>query len=338
MSALSPLWISEAEVVVLMDLGEAIDALEAGLRLQADGAAANMSKTHVSWDGGNTLHAIGAAFEGANIIGTKSWAHTHGGATPLLLLWDAESGALLAIVEAFAMGQMRTGAMSGVATRWMSARDADCFALFGTGKQSLAQLAAAAAVRSLRTVRIWGRDKAKRSSFVERAKELGYDFAIETPDSLEQAADGASILTLATRAREPFLTASMVARGAHINAIGAITPEREEFTQDILTRSQLTAADDPIAARKLSREFGRFYADDDARWTDVQAISALVAGGLPRPADTDLSVFKAMGMGVSDLALGIDIYRRARARNLGRQFDQPRRSAARLGKTLGGKR
>src|SRR5678815_2410674 len=104
----APLWITESDVVAMMHLGQAIDALEAGLKLQASGGAQNMTKTHVTWGGAHTLHAIGATYEGAGVVGTKTWAHTEGGATPLVILWDAHSGALSAIIEAFALGQMRT--------------------------------------------------------------------------------------------------------------------------------------------------------------------------------------------------------------------------------------
>ena len=75
-------WISEAEVCSLLTLREAIDALEAGLRLEAKGAARNMRKTLATFGGGGTLHAIGAIYEGQNLVGTKTWAHTAGGATP----------------------------------------------------------------------------------------------------------------------------------------------------------------------------------------------------------------------------------------------------------------
>ncbi len=109
-----PLWISEAEVVAALHLGEAIDALERCLPLEADGQACSMAKTHATWGGGHTLHAIGAVMEGAGVVGTKSWAHTGGGATPLLLLWGTESGELLAVIEAFALGQMRTGGIAGL--------------------------------------------------------------------------------------------------------------------------------------------------------------------------------------------------------------------------------
>jgi len=142
-----PIWITEAEVVRLLDMGEAIAALEKGLALEAQGNARNMVKTHAIWGDGHTLHAVGALFPETGFVGTKTWAHTEGGATPLLILFDSHDGSLAAIIEAFALGQMRTGGISGVATRWMAAEHADDMALIGTGKQALTQLAAVAAVR-----------------------------------------------------------------------------------------------------------------------------------------------------------------------------------------------
>src|SRR3954452_12405361 len=104
MSAVAPVWLTEADVVQLLDLPQAIDALEAGLRIQAAGGATNMAKTHLGWGQGSTLHALGAAFAEADVVATKTWAHTEGGATPLLVLWDASTGSLLAVIEAFALG------------------------------------------------------------------------------------------------------------------------------------------------------------------------------------------------------------------------------------------
>ena len=162
------LWVTESDVVSLMDMPAAIRALEAGLRSEASGAAANMAKTHVEWGGHSTLHAIGAAFPEDGIVGTKTWAHTPGGATPLIILYTSETGALLAIVEAFALGQLRTGAASGLATRILAADGADELAIVGTGKQALTQIAAVHAVRPLRRVRVFGRDTSRRRAFVER--------------------------------------------------------------------------------------------------------------------------------------------------------------------------
>src|SRR5262249_51866462 len=148
----SPIWITEQDVVSLMDMPGAIRALETGLRAEARGAAANMTKPHAAWISGGapaTAHAIGAAFPDAGIVGTKTWAHTPGGATPLLILYDSGTGALRSIVEAFALGQMRTGSASGLATRLLAAEDATELAIVGTGKQMLTQVAAVGAVRRL---------------------------------------------------------------------------------------------------------------------------------------------------------------------------------------------
>src|SRR5437660_4259888 len=161
----SPVWISEADVVSLMDMGEALKALEKGLLAEAGGNAENMVKTHVAWGNGSTLHAIGAVFPKDGFAGTKTWTHTEGGATPLLILFDSENGSLLAIIEAFALGQMRTASASGLAAQRLAARNADDFAIIGTGKQALSQVAAVVAVRPIKRIRAFGRNEERRAKF-----------------------------------------------------------------------------------------------------------------------------------------------------------------------------
>lgn len=235
-AASTPVWISEQQIVSLMNLSGAIEALEAGLAQQASGAARNMGKTHVAW-GHSNLHAIGAAFQDAGIVGTKTWAHTEGGACPLLILFDSANGQLKAILEAFALGQMRTGGISGVATKWLARPDADVLALIGTGKQALAQLAAVAAVRRLKLVRVYSPTPDKRRAFVERAREK-FDIEIVEASSVEAAVADAPIVTTVTRATEAFLPASALAYGTHVNAVGAITEERIELADDVFAAAR----------------------------------------------------------------------------------------------------
>src|SRR5256885_15231270 len=123
-----------------------------------------MAKAHQIWGGHHTLHAIGAVVEGANIVGTKTWAHTAGGATPLVTLWNSDTGRLEAIIEAFALGQMRTGGISGVATMHMAAGAADELAIVGTGKQAMTQVMAIAAVRPLKRIRVFSPTPANRAA------------------------------------------------------------------------------------------------------------------------------------------------------------------------------
>ena len=323
------IWITESDVVSLMDMPAAIRALEAGLRSEASGAAANMAKTHVEWGGHSTLHAIGAAFPEEGIVGTKTWAHTPGGATPLIILYDSETGALLAIVEAFALGQLRTGAASGLATRILAADGADELAIVGTGKQALTQIAAVHAVRPLRRVRVFGRDTSRRRAFVERVRdELALD-AVEA-ENVADAVRGAPIVTAVTRAREPFLTAAMVARGAHVNAVGAIVPAGAEVTANLLARCTRIVADSPAQARRLSRELIDFFGHDDAAWKNVRRLADVVANGERRAPTDDLTLFKSLGMGISDLSLAIEVERAARRAGMGRPIEAPVRAMPRL--------
>src|SRR5687767_13309552 len=147
-----PLWLTEQDVVELIDLRDAIAALENALREEAAGAATNMTKTLLQYGKAN-LHAIGGKLGG--LVGTKTWAHTEGGTCPLLLLWDAGDGQLVAVIEAFALGNMRTGGISGVATDWMASRDARSLAIIGTGKQGLSQVGAVLAVRPIEELRVF---------------------------------------------------------------------------------------------------------------------------------------------------------------------------------------
>lgn len=323
-------WITEADVVELISLRDVIPALEQGLAQENTGKAINMSKTHASWNQHkSTLHAIGAVMQGNEIVGTKTWAHTPGGACPLLILFSAGTGALVAVIEAFALGQMRTAGISGVATRWMAAEDADDMALIGTGKQALAQVAGVYAVRQLKRLRVFSPNRENRETFITRARKQ-FPFEIVNANSAQQAVDGADIVTLVSRAREPFLAAGMLTRGCHINAVGAITPERQEFRQDVFGRSDIIAADSVDSVRRLSSEFIEQYGSDDAGWGTVQPLSSLVAKATGRPEDTDLSLFKAMGMGLSDLSLGVEILARAHAAGIGRPVPLPVKVPARL--------
>lgn len=323
------MWISEADVVSLMSLGDAINALERGLLAEARGDARNMVKTHVTWGKGSTLHAIGAVFAEDGFVGTKTWAHTEGGATPLLILFDSGDGSLRAVIEAFALGQMRTGAATGVATRRLAAEGADELAIIGAGKQAAAQIAAVVAVRPIRRIRVFGRNEERRARVVAWARR---EFGVEViaADSIAEAVADAPIINLVTRATEPILFAGMVSRGAHINAVGAITPERAEIARDTLERCDQVVVDTIPSAQNLSRELIERFGAAASGWEQVKSLASVVAAGKPRPANDDLTLFKSMGMGISDLALGIDLYHRAAQLGLGRGFERPQEVAPRL--------
>lgn len=305
-----PIWITEEEVVALVDLADAIDAVETGFRSQAAGTATAMTKTHASWGDGHTLHAIGAVDEVLDLAAAKSWAHSSRGATPLLVLWDAATGGIRAIVEAFALGQLRTGAVSGVATRWIAAPDASRLAVIGSGRQALPQAAAVLAVRPIVDVRVYSPTAAHRDALVAQLRELAPQCAIDASSSVAEAVASAAVITTVTRAREPFLAASMVGPATHVNAVGAITPERRELRAELVAAARLVAADDVGAARRLAAEL----ADVDR----LIGLGDVVAGTSRSDRGEAPTIFKAMGTGLADLAVGALVLERAAAAGLGR--------------------
>jgi ornithine cyclodeaminase len=310
-----------------MDLKQAIAALEGALREEARGEARNMTKTLLQY-GKNNLHAIGAKL--GMLVGTKTWTHTQGGTSPLLLLWSAEDGSLVAVIEAFALGNMRTGGISGVAADWMAKEDAKVMGIAGTGKQSLAQVGAMLAVRPIERLQVYSPRQESREEFAKKVRE---EFGVETAvcASAAEACKGAHIVTLVTRAAQPFLKADMLDRGAHLNAVGAIAPDREEFAQDVFDRTTRVAVDNLPGVQQLSREFMNRYASKG--WDEVVPLSKLIASGQKRSDADDVSLFKAMGMGISDLALGAELLLRARERGVGRALPQPKKVKPRLAAT-----
>jgi len=318
-----PLWISESDVVSLMNLGDAIEALERGLLREGEGKAQNMLKTHVAW-GGSTLHAIGAVFAADGFAGTKTWAHTEGGATPLLILFDSNTGALKAIIEAFAFGQMRTAGASALATRWLAAEDADELGIIGAGKQAISQVAAVMAVRPIKRVRVFSRDAQRRAAFASRVSEEFQTRAVAA-SSIAEAVHAAPIITVVTRAAEPILHGEMVVPGAHINAVGAIVPSKAEIARDVLSRCNQIVVDSVPSAQKLAKELIDYLGPYQANWRRVRSLAEVVSARLQRDSGDDITLFKSLGMGISDLALGIELYRKAVQAGVGRSLPHPQK-------------
>lgn len=309
----APLWITEADVTSLMALPDAIAALERSLRLEAQGQAASMPKTHLMVGSNDALHAIGASLAGVGLCGTKTWVNVGGKSQTVLALFSLVDGALRAVIEATALGQTRTAAMTGVGTARLAPPDADELAVIGSGKQALPQVAACAAVRKLKHVRVFSRRPEARDAFADAVRrELG--LRVTAAASLEDTVRDAPIVTLITNATAPFFNSALAARGAHINAMGAIVPARAEFAQDIFARCSVVAVDHVASVRELSSEFRQRFGEDEAAWRMVQPISRLIADNATRPAGSDLTLFKAMGMGLSDLALAAEILARVERR------------------------
>ena len=310
------LWLTERDVIDLVSLNDAIEALSQGLLLDGKGEAANVDKALGTWNGTSSMHALGSMMPRKGYIGFKTWANTPKGATAIFSLFAAENGQLLAMMEAGALGQMRTAGISGLATLALADPLADDMALIGTGAQALMQVAAIAATRRLKRLRVFSPSPDNRSAFVSRAR-AAFQFDVIDCGSLDDAVRGASIVTLITRAKSPFISAALIAAGAHLNAAGAILPGNAEFHQDVFERASLIVVDSLPNARKASTEFIERFGTDGAGWEGVNTLGSVLANKISRPEGTDITLFKPMGMGLSDLSVALIAYERARASGVG---------------------
>ncbi|AZY48208.1 ornithine cyclodeaminase family protein [Bordetella avium] len=313
-------YLSEADVVGVLDMPRAIDALADTLALQGQGQARNVPKALATWGEGSSMHALGSVMTGeGGVCGFKTWVHTRQGGGSVFTLFDASRGTLLAVIEARALGMLRTAAITGLATRTLAPQAPRHAALIGTGPQAVTQLAALAAVRTPQSVRVYSPTPEKREAFVRQAQGR-YGFAVEAAGSLEQALEGAEIVTLITRAEQPFVDAQALRDCRHLNAVGAILPARAEFAQDVFERADLVVVDDLENARRGSRELRERYGAGAEPWQGVEVLSDLLARGQGRAPDARLTIFKGMGMGLSDLALARVVYQAACERDLGQRL------------------
>lgn len=309
----SAIWLGENDVSSLVSLQDTIDALESGLRALGGGDGFNIAKALGSFGTASSMHSLGSALPGVGFCGYKNWINTPQGAKALYILFDAAQGRLLAIMEANVLGQLRTSAMTGLGTKWLARPGISDMALIGSGRQALAQVAAVHLVRPLSRLRVWSPTAEKRKAFCE-AVRAQFDFEVVEAETLRDATAGAPLVTVVTRAREPFLKAGDLDSGTHFNAVGAILPANAEFHQDVFERVGFIAVDDVPAVRKASREFIDYFDQGAGKgdWERVHPLSAVIAGDKRPAADSDLTLFKSMGMGISDLSVAMLAYKRAR--------------------------
>jgi len=325
----SVIWISNQEVAQLVSLEDAIEALEAGLAMQGRGDAKNVTKALGTWGDGSSMHALGSMFPGDGYVGFKTWANTKKGAYALFELFDSNSGQLLACIESALLGQLRTSSISGLATRYLAKADADEMALIGTGHSALMQAVAIAAVRPLKRLRVFSPTAENRKAFVADAASQ-FAFEVVEAGSVREATQGAPIVTIMTRARQPFFSAADLDRGSHLNAVGAILPAFGELNDDVFDRASMVVVDSLDNAKLASFEFRKHYgADGGPAWNGVQELCNVIAAGTKRPADADVTLFKSLGMGISDLSVAKMVYERATAQGIGREIPRPARTKAR---------
>lgn len=312
------LHINEAEVKSLLTMPLAMEAVETISKRQAAGEVLVHPRRRFELPGGAFFHHMAAADVTENLVATKQYTYVGGKLKFVVSLFSTESGDLLALIEADVMGQMRTGAASGVATKYLARPDARTAAIIGTGVQARTQLEGVAAARQLERVRVYGRDVARREQFArEMSANLG--IKVEPAASAAEATADAAIVCTATTASQAVVNAGSIAPGTHINAIGANHMKKRELDAETVAKCDRIFVDSIEQSRQEAGDLVLGFAGHEKRWDGVRELSSLVAGicqGRTEPGQ--ITLFKSNGIAAWDLAAAVSVYRLAKERGLGR--------------------
>ena len=312
------LHISEAEVQQLLTMPMALEAVEEISRKEAAGDVIVHPRRRFELHSGGFFHYMAAADYAVGFLAMKQYTFVRGKIRFLVPLYEIASGDLLAVIEADYMGQLRTGAASGVATKYLARRDASVAAIIGTGGQARTQLEAIAAVRKLASARVYGRNADRRKRFADEMSER-IGLPVEPANSSSEAVHGAHIVCTATTASQPVLSGADVAAGMHINAIGANHAHKRELDDEAVARTGAILVDSIEQSRQEAGDLIIAFQGDESRWTAVKKLSEVVAGKVSaRSSDTEVTLFKSNGIAAWDLAVAIQVYAKAREKKLGR--------------------
>lgn len=311
------LYISEKEVLACLPMSKAIELVEDAFRRMADGAAINHPRRRVILPTGSVLHYMAAGTP--DYFGLKAYSvNAKTGAHFEVLLYRSSDGMPLATLEANHLGQIRTGAASGVATKYLAREDATIAAIIGSGFQARTQLEAVAAVRRLSEVRVFSRKKEKREEFARRAS-ADFNLNVRAVDTARQCVEGADIVVTMTSSREPVFEASWIAPGTHINAAGSNWANRRELPAEVvLDRGALLAVDSVEVAKIESGDLLIPLAERGSAAFPALELSAIISGKLSgRAGANQITIFKSNGLAVEDIAVAGHIYEESLRRGLG---------------------
>jgi alanine dehydrogenase len=313
------LLLSEEDVKQILTMPMALAAVEESFRRLADGSALLHSRQRLHLPGKSYLHYMAAADATSGYMGMKIYTSSGVGLRFLVPLFHVDSGELLALIEADYLGQIRTGAASGVATRLLARPDAARIGIIGTGLQSRTQLEALSLVRTITGVHAFSRNPEQRERFAkEMTAQLGLP-VVAVATALE-AVRGADIVVTSTTSTDPVLDGSWLAPGMHVNAIGANFPQKHELDGAAIRRCDIIVADSREQSKMESGDLIQMYGDDKRRWSSVTELAEIVAGKTPgRSNPEQITLFKSNGIAIEDIVVAGRIYELARERGMGRQ-------------------
>jgi alanine dehydrogenase len=308
------LYLTEEEVGDLLTIEDALEAVEGSFRRLAAGRVENRARDRLRLEGG-VLAVMSAADLELGYGGLKTYAaFGYDDYRFVVLLFETRRAELAGVIEANRLGQLRTGAASGVAAKYLARPSAASLGVIGCGWQAESQVAAIrAAVPTIERVVAYCRTPERLRAFCER---VGAE-----PAESQRDAGAQDVVVTATTSKDPVLRGEWLREGALVCAIGANEPSARELDNVVLERASFVCCDSKETARKESGDLIEPVEQGVLDWLEVHELQEVVAGETAgRTADGDVVLFKSNGIAAWDVAIGAAAIARARERGVGREL------------------
>ena len=302
-------FISEDQVKDILSVKNTVELLEEAMKALSTGKAFNSPRKRLptSYEGGN-LHFMAASWPEKGIAGHKSYVVTNGKATFVVVLYSTDGEGLLGVIEANLLGQIRTGAASGLASKYLAKKDSKRIAIIGSGFQAETQLEAIHSQFNLEKVKVYSRKKEKRDAFAEKmTNKLGVN--INTCESSEEATENTDIISLITNSTTPVIFDNQIKRGVHINAAGGNSWLRSELSSDSMKNFDFISCDDIEQAKTECKELMEATEKGIISWNNVHQLSSVINGQITgRKNSKEITLYESLGIAIQDIAAAKFIY------------------------------
>lgn len=324
------LFLKKEDIINSFSMREAIDADKEALSMYSAGKASVPLRTNIDVpkSKGQSLY-MPAYVDGANgALGVKivsvypeNIKKNLPSVPATMIVLDPETGIVSACLDGTYLTQLRTGAVQGAATELLARKDAKIGALIGTGGQAQSQLEAMLTVRELEEVRIFDIDFERASQFAKEMENV-FSVSMRPTKTSQECVEGADIITSVTTSKQPTFSAEWVKKGAHINGVGAYTPEMCEIPREIIKKADVIIFDTMDGVLEEAGDFISPLKDGYVQEEDYQGeLGQLVNGKLiGRTSDEQITIFKTVGSAVLDVVVAAEIVKKAKEKHLGMEI------------------
>ncbi|MFN3955137.1 MAG: ornithine cyclodeaminase family protein [Pararhodobacter sp.] len=317
--------LSEADVAALLPIDEAIEVIDTAMRTVSAGRAELPLRHVVPVGGANMMGVMSGALGEPHCYGVKlvslfpgNPARGLSGHRGAVVLFEAETGAAVAMMDAGLLTAIRTAAASAVATRALAPDDACRLALIGTGEQARYHLGAICSVRPIGAVHIVGRRAEAAAAFAEAAARAHPDLAVTHGSDVRSGIRGADIVCTLTNAAAPVLMGDWLEPGQHLNVVGASVPSRREIDDAAVLRAALFTDYRPSCLAQAGEVVAMLAAGTiNAEHLRAEIGTVLRGEACGRRSPDEITLYRSLGIVAQDLAVAWHVLRRAEAEERG---------------------